>query len=55
LALSLYPHEWSIQLHPGYEWVYSFTLTKAGEYTLICNDYCGLGHHAMVGKILVEE
>ncbi|TBH20056.1 cytochrome C oxidase subunit II [Thermus thermamylovorans] len=54
-GFSLYPHEWSLQLYPGYEWVYPFTPTRAGEYALICNDYCGLGHHAMVGRILVEE
>ncbi|WP_337845461.1 hypothetical protein [Thermus sp.] len=54
-GFSLYPHEWSIQLYPGYEWVYTFTPTKAGEYALVCNDFCGLGHHTMVGRILVEE
>jgi len=54
-GFSLYPHEWSIQLYPGHEWVYTFTPTKAGEYALVCNDYCGLAHHTMVGRILVEE
>jgi cytochrome c oxidase subunit 2 len=54
-GFSLYPHEWSLQLYPGYEWVYTFKPTKAGEYTLVCNDYCGLGHHTMLGRILVEK
>ncbi len=54
-GFSLYPHQWSIQLYPGYEWVYPFTPEEAGEFRLVCNDYCGLGHHTMVGLLIVEE
>lgn len=54
-GFSLYPHQWSLQLHPGYEWVYTFTPTQAGVFHLVCNEYCGLGHQLMVGEILVEE
>jgi cytochrome c oxidase subunit 2 len=28
---------------------------KAGEFPLICNEYCGLGHHLMIGRIVVKE
>jgi cytochrome c oxidase subunit 2 len=27
----------------------------SGEYSVICNEYCGIGHHLMIGKIHVVE
>jgi cytochrome c oxidase subunit 2 len=27
---------------------------QAGEYLLLCHEYCGLGHHNMAGKVIVE-
>ncbi|HLB35976.1 MAG TPA: cytochrome c oxidase subunit II [Gemmatimonadales bacterium] len=39
---------------PGY--VAQFTTTFApGEYLIVCHEYCGLGHHAMMGKLIAEE
>jgi cytochrome c oxidase subunit 2 len=39
---------------PGY--VSQFTIAfKSGEYTIGCNEYCGLLHHTMVGKLVVKE
>jgi cytochrome c oxidase subunit 2 len=39
---------------PGY--VSQFTVTfKPGEYIIGCNEYCGLAHHTMVGKLIVKE
>jgi cytochrome c oxidase subunit 2 len=39
---------------PGY--VSQFTMTFApGEYTIGCNEYCGVAHHAMVGKLIAKE
>ncbi|MBI4302044.1 MAG: hypothetical protein HY664_05520 [Chloroflexi bacterium] len=29
-------------------------VTKLGEIQILCNEYCGLGHHLMMGKIIVE-
>lgn len=29
-------------------------LTKLGEIQLVCNEYCGLGHHLMKARIIVE-
>ena len=39
---------------PGYvsELVTSFP--KAGEYLIVCNEYCGLSHHLMQAKLIVE-
>jgi len=28
---------------------------EAGEFSVVCNEYCGIGHHTMVGKIYVVE
>ena len=27
---------------------------KPGTYPFFCHEYCGLGHHAMFGKVVVE-
>ncbi len=37
---------------PGY--VSQFTTQfPAGEYLVVCNEYCGVGHHMMSGKLKV--
>jgi cytochrome c oxidase subunit 2 len=39
---------------PGY--VTQFTLTFApGEYVVACNEYCGILHHNMVGKLIAKK
>lgn len=39
---------------PGY--VTQFTVTfPPGNYTIACNEYCGLGHHGMTGKLIVKQ
>jgi cytochrome c oxidase subunit 2 len=27
---------------------------RAGEYQIICHEYCGLGHQNMAGQVIVE-
>jgi cytochrome c oxidase subunit 2 len=27
----------------------------AGEYMIACNEYCGMGHHMMTGKVVVRK
>ncbi len=39
---------------PGYDYVLKVTPTEAGEYGIICNEFCGIGHHLMAGKIIVK-
>ena len=34
--------------------VLSIRASQLGEITLLCNDYCGPGHHLMKGTIIVE-
>jgi len=39
---------------PGEITQLSHTFTKPGEYPIICNEYCGIGHANMISKIIVE-
>jgi cytochrome c oxidase subunit 2 len=54
-GFSLQPTNINIQVHPGYEMVLTITPSEAGEYGVVCNEYCGIGHHQMVGKIYVVD
>ena len=55
-------HGWSLQdtdlklqIVPGYDVVVKLKQDKVGNYNVVCNEYCGIGHHTMVGKIYVTE
>jgi cytochrome c oxidase subunit 2 len=54
-GFSLQPMNMNFQILPGYDHVLTVTPTEAGEYLVLCNEFCGIGHHLMTGKILVEE
>ncbi|MCW5699307.1 MAG: cytochrome C oxidase subunit II [Rhodospirillales bacterium] len=54
-GFSLQPTNINIQVHPDYEMVITITPDEAGEFGVVCNEYCGIGHHQMVGKIYVVE
>lgn len=45
----------NLEISPEHVYGGTFTPEKAGEYLIVCNEYCGLGHHGMKGRILVEE
>ena len=32
-----------------------FTPTKTGRYDLLCEELCGIAHHAMRGAVIVED
>ena len=40
---------------PGYVTQITTTFDRPGEYLVVCNEYCGLGHHVMAGRLIVEE
>lgn len=44
----------NVQVIPGEVAKVSYTFKKPGEYKLICNEYCGIGHANMISKIVVE-
>lgn len=54
-GFSLQPVNINTQILPGYEMVLTITPDTNGDQTIICNEFCGIGHHTMVGKILVTE
>ncbi|HSU43069.1 MAG TPA: cytochrome C oxidase subunit II [Casimicrobiaceae bacterium] len=54
-GFSLQPENINIQVHPGYEHVVTVTPTKAGTYSIICNEYCGINHHTMASKLYVVK
>ena len=54
-GFSLQPTNINVQVHPGYELVMTVQPDRAGEYSVVCNEFCGIGHHLMVGKIHVTE
>jgi len=40
---------------PGYDYGLRVTPTESGDLRIICNEFCGIGHHMMVGRVIVEE
>jgi len=38
---------------PGYIAEVTTTFPRAGEYSLLCNEYCGLGHDSMWSRLVV--
>jgi cytochrome c oxidase subunit II len=45
----------NMMLIPGQISQNTYTFREPGEYLLICHEFCGLGHHMMVGRVVVEE
>jgi cytochrome c oxidase subunit II len=39
---------------PGYVSEFTVTFAKPGEYPIACNEFCGILHHNMVGKLVVK-
>jgi len=54
-GFSLQPVNMNFMVFPKYDYVLTFKPTEAGEYAIVCNEFCGIGHHIMIGKIIVEE
>jgi cytochrome c oxidase subunit 2 len=54
-GFSLQPENINIQVHPGYEHILTVQPTRAGTYSIICNEYCGINHHTMVSKLYVVD
>jgi cytochrome c oxidase subunit II len=44
----------NIMLVPGQVSTVTVQFRNAGEHLIICHEYCGLGHHQMYGRIIVE-
>jgi cytochrome c oxidase subunit 2 len=53
-GFSLQPANINIQIVPGFEHVVTVTPNQSGTYSVVCNEYCGINHHTMVGRIYVK-
>lgn len=53
-GFSLLPVNMNFQIVPGYDHVLTLTPTFSGEYSIVCNEFCGIGHHTMTGRMIVE-
>lgn len=53
-GFSLQPTNINIQIVPGYEHVVKMTPTQSGTFAIVCNEFCGIGHHTMLGRIYVK-
>ena len=45
----------NFQVLPGYEWILPMEFDEPGEYHVICNEFCGVGHRTMHGTIEVVD
>ena len=54
-GFNLYPPNINLQVVPGYDYGLRVRPNEAGEFHVICNEFCGIGHHLMVGKIIVVD
>lgn len=53
-GFSLQPLNMNFQILPGYDHVLTITPTTKGTHYIVCNEFCGIGHQNMVGKLIVE-
>ncbi len=53
-GFSLQPANINIQMVPGFEHVLTVTPNQAGDYSIVCNEFCGIGHHMMVSHLYVK-
>ena len=44
----------NVMLIPGQISRVTAHFARVGEYFIACHEYCGLGHHTMGGKVIVE-
>ena len=54
-GFSLYPINVNFQVVPGYDYGLRVRPNAAGDFRIICNEFCGIGHHIMVGRVIVDN
>jgi cytochrome c oxidase subunit 2 len=54
-GFSLQPLNMNFQVLPGYDHVLTLRPTSTGVFPIVCNEFCGIGHHTMTGRIVVED
>jgi len=54
-GFSMMPGNVNFQVVPGYDYALKMRPNESGEYRILCNEFCGIGHHMMVGRIIVVD
>lgn len=54
-GFSLYPVNLNFQVVPGYDYGLKMKPNESGDFIIMCNEFCGIGHHMMTGKIVVTD
>jgi cytochrome c oxidase subunit 2 len=54
-GFSLYPLNVNFAVVPSYDYALRVTPTASGDFRIICNEFCGIGHHTMVGRVIVVD
>lgn len=54
-GLALHGANINLMLLPGRVARATRQFNKPGEYLFVCHEYCGIAHHTMFGKVIVEE
>jgi cytochrome c oxidase subunit 2 len=54
-GFNLYPLNINFQVLPGYDYGLRIVPNQAGDYRVVCNEFCGIGHHTMLGRIIVTD
>jgi len=54
-GFSLQPENINVQILPGYEHVITIKPNRSGTYAIVCNEFCGIGHHKMVSRLYVKD
>jgi cytochrome c oxidase subunit 2 len=45
----------NLMLLPGHVVEYTQTFNEPGEFLFVCHEYCGIGHQAMYGRVIVKD
>lgn len=54
-GFNLFPLNINFMVVPGYDYGLTVTPNEARDYRIVCNEFCGIGHHTMLGRIIVTE
>lgn len=54
-GFNLYPLNINLQVVPHYDYALRIRPTEAGDLRIVCNEFCGIGHHAMIGRMIVVD
>jgi cytochrome c oxidase subunit II len=54
-GFGLLPLNVNLQIVPGYDYALRVTPTEAGDFRVVCNEFCGIGHHLMIGRVIVVD